>query len=50
MMPKFSKHPGQVVRGGAKYGADTEDIMEEFGYSPEEIELFYEKGVLKKGE
>ena len=50
MMPKFSKHPGQVVRGGAKYGADTEDIMEEFGYSPEEIEAFYEKGVLKKGE
>ncbi len=50
MMPKFTKHPGQVVRGGAKYNADTEDILEEFGYSPEEIELLYEKGVIKKGE
>lgn len=50
MMPKFSKHPGQVVRGGAKYNADTDDILEEFGYSPAEIELLYEKGVIKKGE
>lgn len=50
MMPKFSKHPGQVVRGGAKYNADTDDILEEFGYSPEEIAALYEKGVIKKGE
>lgn len=50
MMPKFTKHPGQIIRGGAKYNTDTDDILEEFGYSPEEIEQLYEKGVIKKGE
>ncbi len=50
MIPRFKKHPGQVVRGGAKYDADTADIMEEFGYTPEQVAEFYEKGVLKKGE
>ena len=38
------------MRGGAKYDADTQDIMHEFGYSDEEIELLYEKGVMKRGE
>ena len=50
MIPRFKKHPGQIVRGGAKYDADTQDIMHEFGYSDEEIELLYEKGVMKRGE
>ena len=31
-------------------GADTQDVLEEFGYSEKEIELLYEKGVLRKGE
>ena len=50
LFPKFAKHPGQIVRGGAKYDADTADIMEELGYTPEEVAALYEKGVLKKGE
>ena len=49
MFPKFTKHPGQIVRGGAKYDADTADVMAELGYTPEEVEALYEKGVLKKG-
>lgn len=49
MYPKFKKHPGQVVRGGAKYDADSADIMEELGYTPEQVESFYEKGVMKHG-
>ena len=50
MIPRFKKHPGKIVRGGAKYDADTKDVLNEFGYSEEEIELLYEKGVLHKGE
>ena len=50
MIPRFKKHPGKIVRGGAKYDADTQDVLEEFGYSEKEIELLYEKGVLRKGE
>lgn len=48
MIPRFKKHPGQLVRGGAKYGADTEDIMEEFGYTREQLEAFYEKGIINR--
>ena len=47
MFPKFTKHPGRIVRGGAKYDADTKDVMEELGYSVEEVAALYEKGVLK---
>ena len=49
MIPRFKKHPGQIVRGGAKYDEDTADVMEELGYTPEEVEALYAKGVLKKG-
>ena len=31
MIPRFKKHPGKIVRGGAKYDADTQDVLEEFG-------------------
>ena len=48
MIPRFKKHPGKIVRGGAKYDADTQDVLEEFGYSEKEIELLYEKGVLAR--
>lgn len=47
MIPRFKKHPGQIIRGGARYDADTRDVMHEFGYSDAEIDLLYEKGVLK---
>lgn len=49
MIPRFKNHPGQIVRGGARYDADTKDILEEFGYSQEEIALLYEKGILSQG-
>lgn len=50
MYPKFKKHPGQIVRGGARYNTDTDDIMEELGYTPEQIADLYDKGVLKHGD
>lgn len=50
MIPRFKKHPGQIVRGGAKYDTDTADVMAELGYSAEDIEEKYAKGILNKGE
>ncbi|MDR1185766.1 MAG: CoA transferase [Coriobacteriales bacterium] len=50
MMPRFKNHPGQIIRGGAKYGADTDDILEELGYSKERISELYEKCILKEGQ
>lgn len=49
-IPRFKKHPGQIVRGGARYDADTRDVLEELGYSQEKISELYEKGVLKTGD
>ncbi len=48
MIPKFKNNPGQIFRGGPKYGADNVDVMHEFGYSDEEIQSFYEKGIMKE--
>lgn len=50
MIPKFKKNPGQIFRGGAKYGTDNEDVMHEFGYTDKEIKALYEKGIMKKPE
>lgn len=50
MIPRFKKHPGQIVRGGAKYDADTRDVLAEFGYSAEQIDELYSKGILKAGD
>ena len=50
MIPRFKRHPGRIVRGGAKYNADTNDVLEEHGFSIGEIEGLYEKGVIKRGD
>jgi L-carnitine CoA-transferase len=46
LVPKFKNNPGQIVRGGPKYAADTLDVLREFGYSEEEIEGFHAKGII----
>ncbi|WML29893.1 CoA transferase [Neobacillus sp. OS1-32] len=46
LIPKFKNNPGQIFRGGPKYGIDNEDVMHEFGYTDEEIQAFYEKGIM----
>lgn len=38
MVPKFKNNPGQIVRGSVNVGADTDDILQEIGYSLEQIE------------
>jgi len=48
MIPRFVNNPSQLYRGGAAYGADTEDVMRDFGYTDDEIERFYEIGVMKR--
>lgn len=48
LIPKFSKNPGQIFRGGPTYGMDNEDILRELGYSDAETARMYETGVIKK--
>lgn len=49
ILPKFEKAPGQIWRGAPLYGQDNSDVLKEFGYSQEQIEAMYEKGVLRAG-
>lgn len=44
---KFSRTPATYRHGGKALGADTDDVLGELGYSPEEIQELKEKGVTK---
>lgn len=46
--PKLTNYPGRIWRGCPTVGMDNEDILEELGYTPEQIEDCYKKGVIKK--
>ncbi len=45
---RFKRNPTQIWRGGPTVGMDNEDILEETGYSSEEIAELYKKKVLYK--
>jgi L-carnitine CoA-transferase len=46
--PKFSNNPQQIWRGGPITGMDNDDILEELGYSSDEIKDLYSKNVIVK--
>lgn len=47
--PRFQNNPTSIWRGTAVLGTDNEDLLEEVGYSKEEIEVLKEKGILRYG-
>src|SRR5262249_6149796 len=36
-VPRMSATPGRVIHAGQALGRDTEDVLEELGYTPDEI-------------
>ena len=50
VLPPVKNNPGQIWRGAPKLGQDNEDILEELGYSNEEIEAMYAEGKIGKAE
>lgn len=46
-VPSFKRNPGQVFRGGPRYGMDNEDILSELGYGESEIASLYEEETIK---
>jgi L-carnitine CoA-transferase len=46
--PKFKNNPGKIWRAAPHYGEDNEDILEELGYTSEQIKELYDKKILKK--
>ncbi len=49
ILPKFKESKGEIWRGAPLYGQDNSDVLKEFGYSQEQIDALYEKGVLRAG-
>lgn len=50
VMPRYKREKGRIWRGAPLYGQDNSDVLCEFGYTQEEIDALYEKGVLRAGE
>ncbi len=49
IIPNYQNNPGKIWRGAPLYGQDNSDVLKEFGYSQEEVDALYEKGVLRAG-
>lgn len=48
--PRMKNNPGQVWRAAPHYGEDNADILEELGYSAEEIQAFVDKKLLNSSD
>ncbi len=49
VMPKFKNNPCKIWRATPSYGMDTEVILEELGYSDEQIKSFAENKIINVG-
>ena len=49
VMPKFKNNPGKVWRAKPSYGMDTKVILEDLGFSEEEINSFSENKIVNIG-
>lgn len=45
-VPRFTRHPSRTVRSGAPFSYDTDDVLAEHGYTPEQIAALREQGVI----
>jgi len=45
--PRLSRTPGAATKAGAPRGAETREILEAFGYSPGEVEEYYQRSIVE---
>jgi len=45
--PRLSRTPGSVQKPGTPRGSETQEILEELGYTKEEIESLLQKNVVE---
>lgn len=50
IIPKFKNNPGRFVAPAPFFGRDNEDILQELGYTEEEIKGLYEKEIIAQKE
>ncbi|ETX04124.1 MAG: hypothetical protein ETSY2_30610 [Candidatus Entotheonella gemina] len=46
VVPKLSASPGRVTHAGPEIGADTDEILSGLGYSPEDIAMLRQDGIV----
>lgn len=44
--PRLSRTPGRAATGRGHRGTDTREVLKDLGYSDEELQGFYEKGII----
>lgn len=49
IFPKFTRNPGQIWRPMPSLGMDTDAVLAEAGYSPEQIAGLAERGTVRRG-
>lgn len=50
IVPKFKNNPGQVWRMAPAWGGDSRDILEDIGYTTEQIDELFEKKAISESE
>tara|TARA_R110002124_G_scaffold270207_3_gene438562 strand:- start:3827 stop:5044 length:1218 start_codon:yes stop_codon:yes gene_type:complete len=48
IVPKFKRNPGRIQRGAPYVGMDNEAVLQELGYSAEDIDALYSSDVLTR--
>jgi len=48
IQPRYKNERGKIWKSAPLVGEDNDDILEEFGYTREQIEDLYAKGIIKK--
>jgi len=48
VVPEFKNRPGRIWAGAPRFGMDTEAVLENLGYGPEEIEALCSSNVVKR--
>lgn len=48
VVPKFKNYPGKVWRPAPYQGMDNEEVLDELGYSSEQVQELYQKKVIAK--
>jgi alpha-methylacyl-CoA racemase len=46
--PRLSRTPGRVEKPGRPRGSETREILEELGYSSEEVEKLFKNNIVEK--
>lgn len=48
LMSKFKNNPSEIWRGAPLFGMDNRDILSDLGYTEEQVNDMYEKGIVKE--